>query len=200
MGVDLLITRCIDRDPTAWGELLELHRPMILRVLVRAVGSLDPAVVTDLEQELYLRLLAHDCEALRGLRGAGAAALRGFLCTTALNLARDQRRRLGVRRVMVAGDLEALVGDLADPGETQDRTVERRERTRLVLEAVERVIKGPQAERDRLIFKAHFVDGLSASEVASMGVGLTQKGVETVIFRLVARVRDALRARTEDAA
>lgn len=200
VAVETLITRCIGRDPAAWEELIELYRPGILRVLIRVVGTIDPAVVHDLEQDLYARLLANDCEVLRGLKDPNDQGLRPFLHTTAMNLARDQRRRLGVRRVVQSGELEELASGVADFSEGQDVAYEKAERLQAVWKIVEEESKGAQADRDRMIFKAHFVDGLSASEVASMGVGLSPKGVETVLYRLIKRVRQAVRDRSEDAA
>jgi DNA-directed RNA polymerase specialized sigma24 family protein len=172
----------------------------VLRIMSRALGSVDPAVIHDLEQELYVRLLANDCEALRGLREQDASSIRAFLCVTALNLARDQRRRQGVRRIIVSGDLTDMVGEHPSHDEPLDQTYERTERLQMVLDEVAKQLKGSKADRDLLIFRAHFSDGLSASEIAGMGVELTPKGVETVLFRLIGRVREALRARGEDAA
>lgn len=200
MPAETLISRCIDRDRAAWEELISSHRSVIVRVLVRALGTIDPAVVTDLEQELWARLLANDCEVLRGLQGNLQNGLGPFLRTAALNLARDQKRRLGVRRIVQSGDLQDLAGGVAAPDELQDSAFEKAERSHLVWRTVDAVVQGTHADRDRMIFKAHYQDGLSPSEVSAMGVGLSPKGVETVLYRLLQKVREAIRAGSEDAA
>lgn len=200
MPVETLIARCIDRDPAAWKEMMDLHRPMVLRVLVRSLGTIDPGVVTDLEQDLWARLLLNDCEVLRGLQGKLENGLAPFLATAALNLARDQKRRLGVRRIVQSGGLDELASEMEAPGDRQDVAYEKEERRRLLWQAVDEQATGANAERDRMIFKAHYMDGLSPSEVAAMGVGLSAKGVETVLYRMLQRVRQALRAGSENAA
>lgn len=200
MSVESLIARCIERETAAWKELIALHRERILRVFQRTIGDADPAMIHDLEQELWARLLANDCEVLRGLQGKLETGLGAFLATAALNLARDYRRRLNVRRVVQSGDLEELVPFEPAPGERQDVAYEKEEHRRMLWETVDAQAKGANADRDRMIFRAHFMDGLSPSEVAAMGVGLSAKGVETVLYRMVQRIRQALRDGSENAA
>ena len=46
------------------------------------------------------------------------------------------------------------------------------------------------AQRNAIIFKLHFIDGLTIQEIASLpGFGLTEKGVGSVITRLRDRIR-----------
>lgn len=194
-----LIRRCIERDASAWTELVASHRQMVLRVLIRTVGVEGASAVEDLEQDLWSRLLANDCEALRGLSAGDDALLRAFLYRAALNLGRDHRRRLAVRRVIQPEPVEDIAGHLPDGAERIDDRYERLERRQSILDALEEVLAPPNVDRDRMIFRAHFVDGLTASEISSMGIGLGAKGVESTLHRLVTRVRNLLRSR-EDAA
>lgn len=196
---DSLISRCIRYDGAAWAELIETHRPYVLRVLVRTVGVEAASAAEDLEQELWGRLLANRCEALRPLVDADPSGVRAFLCRAALNLGRDHRRRLKVRQVVQSGPLEELVPNARDESDGIDLLYERHERRQQILEALEQVLAPPNAERDRLIFLAHYQDGLSASEISRMGVGLAPKGVESLLLRLVQRVRQLLQEK-EDAA
>jgi len=194
-----LIRRCIERDATAWAELVSTHREMIVRVLVRTVGTEGAAAVEDLEQDLWGRLLANECEVLRGLTGAEEGQLRAFLYRTALNLGRDHRRRVAVRRVIQPEPVEEVAGGIPDDAEGVEERYQRLERQQSILDALEEVLTPPNQDRDRMIFRAHFVDGLTASEISTMGVGLGTKGVESTLHRLVNRVRALLRSR-EDAA
>lgn len=191
-----LIARCIEQDPEAWAELIGAHRPLVLRVLVRTMGPAGMAAADDLEQEVWGRLLANRCEALRSLLEAGQVNLPAFLSRTAINIALDHRRRMAVRQVVQPGPLDHLV----DPQEALEERYHRLERRQEIFEALEKVLAPPNGDRDRLIFRAHFLDGLSASEIARMGVGLQPKGIETLLLRLVNRVRALVRPKNEDAA
>jgi RNA polymerase sigma factor (sigma-70 family) len=195
-----LIARCIEKEPAAWAELVRTHRIVVLRVLVRTLGTGGAAAVDDLEQELWSRLLANRCEALRSLVDADGSTVRGFLYRAAHNLARDHRRRLGVRSVVQSGSLDALADELPDPDAEVEAAYERHERRRAILAALDQVVTPPNTDRDQMIFMSHYFDGLTAAEIAAMGVGLKPKGVETLLLRMVGRVRALLRAKNEDAA
>jgi RNA polymerase sigma factor (sigma-70 family) len=190
-----LIARCIEMEHAAWTEFVGSHRPLVLRILVRTVGPAGLASADDLEQEVWSRLLANRCDALRGLVHADPSGIRAFLSRTAMNIALDHRRRMAVRQIVQAGPLDELV----DPEEPLEELYARHERRQKILETLEKVLTPPNTDRDRLIFRAHYVDGFSASEIARMGVGLQAKGIETLLLRLVGRVR-ALLANNEDAA
>jgi len=191
-----LIDGLVRLDPGSWGTFLSEHRQVVIRIVSRLVGSTDPASVADLEQEVYVRLLANDRESLRRLRDASAASLRAFVCTLAANVGRDHLRRRQVRAVVRSvseGDPEEASIDLSggeEPALSRMRAAE-------VLDALERVVKGPNAARDCLIFKAHYVDGMTAAEIGRMGLGIAPKGVEAVLFRLTAKLREDLRSRDE---
>jgi RNA polymerase sigma factor (sigma-70 family) len=194
-----LIRRCIEREPAAWTELLQRHRLLVLRVLVRTVGATDASAAEDLEQEVWGRLLANECDALWGLVDADEGNLRAFLYRTALNIGRDHLRRLSIRRVAHAGPVEELAESIADEGEGIEASYERHERRQIILDALDEVLTPPNDERDRMIFRAHYLDGLTAGEIAAMGIGLAPKGVESMLHRLLSRVKALLRSR-EDAA
>jgi len=189
----------MEREAAAWTELIARHRTAVLRVLIRVLGAGASSAIEDLEQEVWTRLLANDCDALAGLVDAEEASVRAFLCRTALNLARDHLRRTAVRQVVQPVPIEDLAF-AADPGEAIDVAYEKDERRRSILEALEEALVPPNVERDRMIFLAHYVDGYTAGEIAGMGVGLNQKGVESTLHRLLNRVRRVLREKAEDAA
>ncbi|AKU92269.1 RNA polymerase sigma factor [Vulgatibacter incomptus] len=193
MSTDDLIERCARRDEAAWSTLLADHRSVVVRIIGRIVGDSDPSSVADLEQEVYVRLLANDCDALRRLRDPGALSLRAFVCTTAANVARDHLRRKRVRKVVSHVDWGDLEDEPVDPGLGADERVGLWQGAARVSEALRRAVREPNAARDSLIFKAHYVEGLTAPEIEAMGVGLSTKGVETVLFRLTAKVRNLLR-------
>ncbi len=187
-GASQLIDRCTNGDARAWSELVSRYRLDILRVLVRSAGAGSPEEVCDLEQDVWARVLVRDRAALRGLRDREDGAVRAFLCTVALNVARDARRRAGVRPG--PADPSLLDGLLDDPDNDPELLAVDRERRNRILEVAREEVR---EDRDLLIFQLYYRDGASAREIAAFpGVGLTPKGVETVIHRLTVRVRQRL--------
>jgi DNA-directed RNA polymerase specialized sigma subunit len=58
---------------------------------------------------------------------------------------------------------------------------------------------GPDQDRDRMIFWLYFRQGMSTKEIASLpGVGLSTKGVGSVIERLKHSIRDRILGPTPD--
>lgn len=192
MGSNDLLERLVRLDPASWEALLAEFRPTVIRILARLVGSSDPDGIVDLEQEVYLRLLAGGCEPLRRLRETNSVSLRSFVNTTAANVARDHRRRLKVRRLVQPVDLDSLEQELWDPASGPDERALARLGSEEALAALRQAVTEPNAARDSLIFKAYYVDGLTASEIGSLGLGLKVKGVEAVLYRLTAKVRALL--------
>lgn len=190
-----LIGRCIERDAAAWELLVSTHGKLVLRVLVRILGPGDEAAIEDLEQEVYARLLARNCEALRSVESP--SHLKGLLARIASNLAKDHRRRMKHRapRAVPDDDGEERLSDsdlLAGPLGPEDG-LRGKQSVEEVLRALDAAVKPPHAVRDKLIFRAHYFDEMSAPEIAAMKVGLSTKGVESVLYRLTQRVREALR-------
>ena len=178
-----LIERCLRLDPAAWEELVATNRAVVVRALAGVLGTEDASVVQDLEQDTYERLLVRDCEALRTVRSP--AQLRALLRTIASNLARDYLRRVAVRRSY----LDASSAMPVEPPPRPDEVFGRRLDLERIFEALDKVLEGPRAGRDALVFRLFYLDGGSASEIASMNLGLSTKGVEAVLFRLVRKLR-----------
>lgn len=186
---DQLLRRCTEGDGRAWLELVDRYRPAILRVMAKAASPTTVEDLRDLEQEVWTRLLHRDQQPLRRLRRPTEATLRAFLCTVALNVARDARRRAG-RRPQLEVTQEGELADWPD-GTDLETLLADRQRHRQALEAA-RAEVGDE-ERDLLIFELYFRDGATASEIAAFpGIDLSVKGVETVLFRLTRKVRQRL--------
>ncbi|HEX9636478.1 MAG TPA: sigma-70 family RNA polymerase sigma factor [Acidobacteriota bacterium] len=206
-----LLERCADHtlDETLWNELIaRFHRrvsTVVLRVLHAgsAAGLIGRREIQtqwrDLVQEFYARLLERDCAALRRFRGPGEAG--AYLVAIAANIARDFLRAWA-RGVAVTGSLESEAGEssLADPrpgvaapalGAGPDAA------SALVVEELlarlAALLEGPERPRNLLLFKLHYVDGMTASEIAQLdGVELETSGVHSTLARMVRRLRASL--------
>jgi RNA polymerase sigma factor (sigma-70 family) len=189
--LEFSIDDCLQKDPGAWAKLVELVRPACLRVLVKLLGRSRPDVITDLEQEVYVRLLTRR-PALESLRGASAAELRVYAATVALNLARDVLRRETLHHNAVH-----VLGDEPQPPDDMDAIAARQERLEQVYAQAERLTGGRDA-RDMQVFVAYYHEGYSAAEIAKRDLGLSTSGVESVVLRLTRLLRGLLTERESD--
>jgi RNA polymerase sigma factor (sigma-70 family) len=149
-------------------------------------------LVNDLAQEVYVRLVQQNANLLRNFRGEtdlSVAALLGRVCTSVVS---DRFRRAGARR-----RLENVI-PIDDAREMIEAS--RHDRDELNIGAilswidVERMVAADpdqkNAQRNALIFKLHYMDGLTAEEIASYpGFDLTSSGVESVLVRLRKRIK-----------
>lgn len=191
MDANDLVKRCLEGNERAWRQLRDLIRPVCIRLLAKALGTSQPDMVEDLEQEVYFRLLARDCAALRELQGAASLSeIRVFAATIALNLARDQLRR----DVTKSGALDELEARAQFAAADAEDAAARAERLRLILDVAMKVAGGPES-RAMKVFVAYFFGGFRASEIADLDMGLSTSGVESVIHRTSKQIRNALSKR-----
>jgi RNA polymerase sigma factor (sigma-70 family) len=177
-----LIAACAEGDAEAWEALRgRYHRT--LHGALRDAGARED--IDDLEQEVWARLLAHDRAALRGFRGG---SLRAFLTQVARSVAIDHGR---ARRVRPAE--EELRGLASSGPDAEHRLAESQERGRVSAALDEVALASDNPARDRDLLRLHFEEELSASEIAELGLGLSARGVEAVLRRTAARLRELLR-------
>ena len=182
-----LVARCAGGDQRAWAELIGRHDRQLLIVLLRASPGAGAAELSDLRQEVWVRLLERG--ALAGLRLERPGALGAYLCRVALRVAIDQARARGARPRADAPVEEAheLPGG-ADP----EREAALAQARLKLAHALLRSNEGPNGPRDLMVLRAHFQDGLNPAEIAAMGVGLSAKGVETLLRRARERIETEL--------
>jgi RNA polymerase sigma factor (sigma-70 family) len=176
-----LAARCADGDAEAWATLVELYERRLLRVLLRTVGMAFAHEVPDLIQEVWSRLLASQGAALRSLRAERPGALGAFLGQVALRVGIDFGRARGQRVAAEVEEEEAIELPAPSAGPFSD-TLYSRAAGRLD-QALLQVVEGPHVTRDLLVLRAHFRDGLNAGEIAALNVGLSPKGVDTLLRR-----------------
>jgi len=171
------------REPRAASEVARAYGPLVRRVVSRFLG---PAVnrqdlAQDLCQEVFLRFFKRIDE----LRDP--AALRGFLISIALGVARNEARRARVRRwigLTSSGDLPETAGPLSwDP--------EARETTAHLYAILERL-----CAEDRSLFTARFAERMEVADVAAahrMTLATAKRRLARLTKRLGAKMsRDPL--------
>jgi RNA polymerase sigma-70 factor (ECF subfamily) len=184
-----ILNACLETgSEVAWRVFVHRFQPLIassVSRVVRRYGSPSPALIDDLVQETYLRLCKDNCRSLREFRAQHDEAIFGYLKVIATSVALDHFRARAThkRRGEVAEDGTNL--EASTPSSTIEQST-------LVKELDQR-LAASETERDRTIFWLYYRQGYTAKDIAAMpNFGLTQKGVESCIYRLTQLLREAV--------
>ena len=187
--LEQLWRRCIE-EPTsaeAWEDFLHCCggtlMAIVRRVATRYGCSGSDAAIEDTYQEVCLKISRKSGKLPAWVLESEASAQR-YLSATATNAAIDAiRHRVARRRdVDATVQLEDRVAGLADScgARSLDHTV--------LLGEIDAALEG--SERDRSIFWLYYKQGFTAQEIACIvSLDLTAKGVESVILRMIERLR-----------
>ena len=141
------------------------------------------ALVRDLAQEVYIRLFENNGQLLRSFRGESPFSTLAFLARVCMNVSGDRHRHDHAQR------RSADIISIDDArGERESSLAQSNPASSTRWADVERLIASdPDSShpaRNVLICKLHYLDQLSAEEIAQYpGFGLTANGVEAVIRR-----------------
>jgi RNA polymerase sigma-70 factor, ECF subfamily len=156
------------------GELFDRHAPMVRRILARTLGPWCD--IEDHVQETFLAFF----RGLRGLRDE--EAVRAFLVSIAVRIARGELRRRRVRRILRLAPPEEMV-EIAGPTDAVD--LEGREAVRRLFAILDELDSS-----SRLAFTLRHLEEMELTDIA-LAVG---ESLATVKRRL-ARVAPVLKAR-----
>jgi RNA polymerase sigma-70 factor (ECF subfamily) len=177
----------------AWEEFVRRFQPLIAGVVMRVAeryGQTGSGVVDELVQETFMKLCRNDSKALKEFRAEHDGAVFGFLKTVALNVAIDHFRSLQPRTEEPLEDWQAAAAESSTGGTASAEMSVLMEQ---VDGALTRSTSGETRERDRTVFWLYYKHGFTAKAIAALpAVGLSVKGVETVIFRLTKAIRKSL--------
>ncbi len=198
-----LLDECLQQGPVeAWQEFVHRFQPLISAVVAQVArrnGTVTPTLVDDLVQETYLRLCADNYRLLRNFSGGHENSLFGYLKVTAASVALDHFKSLRTQKRggglefqdLEEGEKRQVIPEAAAPP-TADQKVLLSEIER----ALKKVTEGPTAERDRLIFRLYYQQGFTARDIAEVpALQLTAKGIESLLYRITASVREELAGR-----
>jgi RNA polymerase sigma-70 factor (ECF subfamily) len=199
MSGEELIRACADNDGAAWDEFVSrFYRPISLSIIRTAYqwGEIPQQVVDDLVQDTYLKLCSNRCRQLLEFAAQNPEAIVGYVKTTAVNVAHDhfkaqhsQKRGLGeVGQTIEDCDPRA---NPSKPG--GEEAIEREVLFKQIDECVESCLEGPDRDRDRAIFWLYYQQGMTAKDISALPtIGLSAKGVESVIVRVIRLVRERM--------
>jgi RNA polymerase sigma factor (sigma-70 family) len=177
-----LLVGCARGDSESWDILRGRYHGAVHSAL-REAGARDE--IEDLEQEVWARLLARDCAALREFRGG---SLKAFLKRIAINVFLDHLRARNSR--VPAATPETPSGVLCFKPSAERSLADHQERAQLSSALDAAAAESENPARDRDILRLRFEEEMSPAEIAALGLGLSTDGVEAVIRRAVERVRD----------
>jgi RNA polymerase sigma factor (sigma-70 family) len=178
-----------------WEEFYSRFRRKILLYLLRAYrmlgGPFDEFAryADDWIQDAFTKLVQNEGRVIRSFRGTTDLSVYAFLGSIAVSIVADQlRSQRTLRRSAQVVPLDELQGLSAAHADTDAQLS-----AMLQVIDVERALladeESQNPERDLLIFKLHFVEGLSAREIASMpALKLTTSGLEKVLTRVRSRL------------
>jgi len=163
---DGLVRRAGQGDPDAFRQLFAKHRSDVARLVYRMLNA--PADLDDVVQEVFVQVF----RSLKDFRGQ--SKFTTWLHRVTVNVVLMHRRSARSRPVLAEEMPEERV---ADHGQTlPDDEVERRDRMR----AFQRLL-GRLADKKRVVFVLHELEGLSPAEIAE-AVGAPVLTVRTRLF------------------
>jgi len=168
----------------AFASLAGLFTRMARRV---AFEFQSPDETEDLVQEIYAKLLENR-ESIANALPAEEFAAQGYLAIMAANTARDWFRARGAKKRgrTVTGGFDDSTRNLAEVLGHQP-SVERE----VLLREIEAKLDGDAQERR--IFRLYYQQGFTANEIAQIpALGLSVKGIESVLLRMGRRLRERL--------
>lgn len=185
-----IIDACVaSGSESAWTDFVRLFQPLIAAVVIRVMRRyevFDRTLADDLVQDVYVRLCRENCKALRQFEHRHEESIFGFVKVVAASVAMDHFRARN--RDKRAGEVPAHDGDLdaVIPAAAQV-DMHRKLTAGEIFMCLDRIASNP---RDRSIFALYYRQGYSAKEIAMIpGIGLSAKGVESTILRLVQTIR-----------
>jgi RNA polymerase sigma-70 factor (ECF subfamily) len=194
---------CAKGDSHAWGEFVRRFRLPLTRVILRVMqrwGITSTTSLDDFLQETYLALCAHNFRLLRAIASDDSVALDALLRSVAANVAHDQIRARGARKR--GGSFRQLDQDISQLEELlaldQTAMIEATVRLEEIDRLLQKSAKSVVSQRGRSIFWLHFRMGMSAKAISQINsFGLTEKGVESYLYRTIDFIRSDPPRKTE---
>lgn len=195
---DDLVHECAENScPEVWEEFIRRFQRLIACVALRACrewSETSREVVEDMVQNTLMKLCADNCALLRRFQPQHPGSFKGYLKRVTANVVYDHFRaeHAGKRDVGSTTELnEAIHQFRQDVGPMNPADLE------IFCNEIDDLLRqrgtGPVAERERAIFWLYYRQGLTAKEIASIPcIGLTVKGVESVIHRLTLYIKEAI--------
>lgn len=178
---EVLVARVVKRDVAAFATLYDRYARL---VYVLAAHMLGIAEAEEVVQDVFLRLWnrADQFDAQRGSFGGW------FLTITRHHVLAQLRQRGQRQRVLVAGEIDTLLAEAADPSVDVEEEVWARQRGAAVLRALEAL----PAEQRKVLVLAYFGGFTHSSLAEYLGwpLGTVKKRIRLGLQKLRASLSD----------
>ena len=163
----------------AYAALMRRHRDAVWRLARGHVGDNDEAL--DITQEVFIAAFA----ALA--RYDGARPFRAWIARITLNKCRDWGRRRAVRRFFAFARPIDEAGDIADVAPDPEAALQSQRELARINAAIAAL---PAPLKDVLLLRT--IEAMSQADTAAT-LGLSEKAVETRLYRARAKLSESLR-------
>ena len=163
----------------AYGALMRRHRDAVYRLARGHVGDADAAM--DIVQESFVAAFASLA------RYDGRRPFRGWIARITINKCHDWRRRRAVRNFFALALPLGEADGVADDAPLPDQAIGAEQQLAQAMKAIAAL---PSSLKDTLILRT--IDEKSEAETAEI-LGISQKAVETRLYRARARLSEILK-------
>ena len=187
-----LIDRCLEREPGAWKEFVDRFAGIFSRVIQHCAHSRSIAVtphdVDDLLADVFLALLANNCEILRRFRGD--STLNTYLTVISRRIVVHEmiRRRMAEELGHVKTHGDALERAHVGEGDAFTRVENR--------ELVQRMLDG-LSETEASVVRLFHLEGRTYHEIA-LGLGISENSIGSILTRAREKLRQSSLARVSE--
>jgi RNA polymerase sigma-70 factor, ECF subfamily len=200
LSIEELLRQCsIAGSGEAWEEFVRRFHRLIATVAMRTadrLGDSSKQTVDDLIQQTYLKLCDDNFRVLRNFQQQHRDAFIGYIKVVTANVVRDHFKaahseKRGANRVERI--MEEFIPPAGDGSAGSPKAIERAVLIQEINHQLDLCVLGPDQERNNRIFWLYYRAGLSARAIASLpGMGLTAKGVESIIARITKDLRQRM--------
>lgn len=202
LSTEELVRRCLaSRDEDLWTEFVRRFQPVIAGVIVKRLfryRRANPDLVDDLGQDTFLKICQDDFKRLRKFefREQGEKGLYAFLKIMADNVVKDFIRKKNSDKEgggLMQEDLEKIQWTVPTSSDSPQSIQDSIQINREVEDCLQQLAGEPNFARDHKIFWLYYRYGFTAQAISQLpGIGLTVKGVESTLLRLIKWLRDCL--------
>jgi RNA polymerase sigma-70 factor, ECF subfamily len=203
ISIEDLVRRCsVSGEIAAWEEFVRRFHHLIAKTVLRGAvrfGDSSRQTIDDLIQETYLKFCANNYCILRNFEHRHPDAFLGYVQVVATNVVRDHfkscySKKRGANQV--EGMSEEIVPAAGEYSTGSPRAIERAVLIQEVQRHLDLCVAGVDHDRNVRIFWLYYRVGLSAAAIAALpGIGLTTKGVESLVLRIARELRKRMIAR-----
>lgn len=202
-SIEELVQHCaVFGETAAWEEFVRRFHRLIAKVILRVAiryGDSSKETVDDLIQETYLKLCANNYRLLKGFEHRHPDAFIGYVQVVAANVVRDHFK-LSYNRKRSRNQISSIPDDsisITNEGSGSPLSIERSVLLDEIRRNLDFCVGGEDRERVFRVFWLYYRSGLSAAAIATLPeVGLTTKGVESLILRTTRELKKRIASRS----